>query len=46
MLFTVTLRLIPALPTKVAIAQFEDIASAVSVATQILNGPQGPHIRK
>ena len=41
-----TLRLAPLLPTKVAIAQFPGIQQAVSAVQEILNSPQGLHIRK
>ena len=41
-----TMRLAPLLPTKVAIAQFPNIQQAVSAVQEILNSPQGPHIRK
>lgn len=41
-----TLRLAPLLPTKVAIAQFPNIQQAVSAVQEILNSPQGLHIRK
>ncbi|KAF8628391.1 hypothetical protein AX15_003915 [Amanita polypyramis BW_CC] len=40
-----TLRLTPALPTKVAMAQFPDVEHAVSAVQEILNTPQGPHIQ-
>ena len=41
-----TLRLAPLLPTKVAMAQFPNIQQAVSAVQEILNSPQGLHIRK
>jgi D-lactate dehydrogenase (cytochrome) len=40
------LRLAPLLPTKVAIAQFPNIQQAVRAVQEILNSPQGLHIRK
>ncbi|KAG6850602.1 hypothetical protein H0H93_011270 [Arthromyces matolae] len=43
---SVTLRLAPVIPTKVAMAQFPDVEHAVSAVQEILNTPYGPHIRK
>jgi D-lactate dehydrogenase (cytochrome) len=40
-----TLRLTPLLPTKVAMAQFEDVGSAVSAVQEILASSHGPHLR-
>ena len=41
-----TLRLAPILPTSVAVAQFSDVATAVSAVTEVLNSPMGAHVRK
>lgn len=41
-----TLRLAPKLPTSVAVAQFPDVATAVSAVTEVLNSPMGAHVRK
>ncbi|KAF9455910.1 D-lactate dehydrogenase cytochrome oxidoreductase [Collybia nuda] len=40
-----TLRLTPVIPTKVAMAQFPDVAHAVSAVQEILNTPYGSHIQ-
>ena len=40
-----TLRLTPVLPTKVAMAQFQDVGTAVSAVQEILLSPHGPHLR-
>lgn len=40
-----TLRLAPVVPTKVAMAQFPDVEHAVSAVQEILNDPNGSHIR-
>ncbi|KAF7294728.1 hypothetical protein MIND_01010200 [Mycena indigotica] len=40
-----TLRLAPALPTKVAMAQFPDVRQAVSAVQEILNTSYGPHVQ-
>lgn len=40
-----TLRLVPKLPTSVAVAQFPDVSSAVSAVTEILQSPMGSHIQ-
>ncbi|KAI0371750.1 D-lactate dehydrogenase cytochrome oxidoreductase [Pilatotrama ljubarskyi] len=40
-----TLRLAPVIPSKVAMAQFPDVGSAVSAVQEILNTPAGPHIQ-
>ncbi|PVF98185.1 hypothetical protein CPB86DRAFT_806917 [Serendipita vermifera] len=40
-----TLRLTPKLPTSVAVAQFPDVASAVSAVTEVLQSPMGSHIQ-
>ncbi|KAG9318167.1 D-lactate dehydrogenase cytochrome oxidoreductase [Chiua virens] len=40
-----TLRLVPRVPTKVAMAQFPNVKNAVSAVQEILNTPYGPHIR-
>ncbi|CDO69026.1 hypothetical protein BN946_scf184834.g33 [Trametes cinnabarina] len=40
-----TLRLAPVIPTKVAMAQFPDVETAVSAVQEILNTPAGPHIQ-
>lgn len=45
-LYPVTLRLTPVLPTKVAMAQFPDVEHAVSAVQEILKTPFGPHIRE
>ncbi len=44
--FPATLRLAPVVPTKVAMAQFPDVEHAVSAVQEILNSPNGTHIRK
>jgi D-lactate dehydrogenase (cytochrome) len=41
-----TLRLTPVLPTKVAMAQFPDVQQAANAVQEILNSPQGIHIRE
>ncbi|KAF8836757.1 FAD-binding domain-containing protein [Paxillus ammoniavirescens] len=40
-----TLRLAPWVPTKVAMAQFQNVEKAVSAVQEILNTPYGPHIQ-
>ncbi|KAG6333829.1 hypothetical protein ID866_5261 [Astraeus odoratus] len=40
-----TIRLTPRVPTKVAMAQFPDVETAVSAANEILKTPYGPHIQ-
>lgn len=40
-----TLRLTPKLPTSVAFAQFDDVTSAVSAVTEVLQSPMGSHIQ-
>ncbi|KAF7323220.1 hypothetical protein HMN09_00102700 [Mycena chlorophos] len=40
-----TLRLAPALPTRVALAQFPDVQKAVSAVQEILNTPYGAHVQ-
>ncbi|KAH8107142.1 D-lactate dehydrogenase cytochrome oxidoreductase [Cristinia sonorae] len=40
-----TLRLAPVIPTKVAMAQFPSVDSAVSAVQELLNSPDGPHIQ-
>ncbi|KAF7305161.1 D-lactate dehydrogenase [cytochrome], mitochondrial [Mycena kentingensis (nom. inval.)] len=40
-----TLRLAPALPTKVAMAQFPDVKHAVSAVEEILNSPYAAHVQ-
>ncbi|KAJ7072721.1 FAD-linked oxidase-like protein, partial [Mycena amicta] len=40
-----TLRLAPALPTKVAMAQFPDVKHPVSAVQEILNTPYGSHVQ-
>lgn len=44
-LISATLRLTPKLPTSVAVAQFEDVTSAVSAVTEVLQSSMGSHIR-
>lgn len=43
--FSATLRLAPLVPTKVAMAQFPDVEHAVNAVQEILNAPDGAHIR-
>ncbi|CAK5264311.1 unnamed protein product [Mycena citricolor] len=40
-----TLRLAPALPTKVAMAQFPDVGKAVNAVQEILNSAYGSHVQ-
>ncbi|KZV68441.1 hypothetical protein PENSPDRAFT_754087 [Peniophora sp. CONT] len=40
-----TLRLAPLLPTKVAMAQFNDVGHAVSAVQEILQSPYGSHVQ-
>ncbi|KAF9532303.1 FAD-linked oxidase-like protein [Crepidotus variabilis] len=40
-----TLRLTPKLPTKVAMAQFENVGKAVTAVQEILRSPQGVHLQ-
>lgn len=40
-----TLRLTPKLPTSVAVAQFNDVSSAVSAVTEVLQSPMGAHVQ-
>lgn len=40
-----TLRLTPVLPTTVAMAQFQDVGTAVSAVQEILSSPHGPHLQ-